>query len=82
MNFFAAFVEILCQVLTIAIFIRAIISWFPVEPGNRLIAILYQITEPILEPIRKIIPRIGMMDISPLVAIITLQIIAMLFGLL
>ncbi|MFP3975381.1 MAG: YggT family protein [Chloroflexota bacterium] len=82
MNFFVAFVEILCQILTVAIFLRAIISWFPVDPGSRFVAILYQVTEPILSPLRSIIPRIGMMDISPLVAIIVLQVIAGLIGIL
>lgn len=76
MNFVIRFIEILCQVFTIAIFIRAIISWFPVNPSSRFVAILYQITEPILGPLRRIVPRIGMVDITPLVAIIILQVIA------
>lgn len=82
MSFVASFVYILCQILTVAIFLRAIISWFPVDPGSRFVATLYQITEPILGPLRSIIPRIGMIDISPLVAIIALQVIAGLVGLL
>ena len=36
---------------------------------------LHEVTEPILAPLRNVIPRIGMIDISPLVAIILLQII-------
>jgi len=74
------FVDILCQVLTIAIFARAIVSWFPMTPGNRLVALLYQLTEPILAPLRRIIPRVGLIDITPMVAIILLQIIARLVG--
>ena len=76
MSFLATFIRILCEVLTIAIFARAIISWFPVNPGNRLVALLYQVTEPILDPLRRIVPRVGMMDITPVVAIVLLQIIA------
>jgi len=76
MSFISTFIRILCEVLTIAIFARAIISWFPVNPGNRLVALLYQITEPILDPLRRIIPRVGMMDITPMIAIILLQVIA------
>lgn len=38
--------------------------------------VLYDITEPILEPLRRVIPRLGMLDFSPLVAIILLNIIA------
>ena len=74
------FIDILCQVLTIAIFARAIVSWFPTNPSNRLVAILYQLTEPILAPLRRIIPRVGLIDITPMIAIILLQIIARLVG--
>jgi YggT family protein len=38
--------------------------------------VLDQITEPILSPLRRIVPRIGMIDITPLVAIILLQVLA------
>lgn len=37
--------------------------------------ILYEITEPILDPLRRVIPRLGMIDITPLVAIILIQVI-------
>ena len=37
--------------------------------------LLYEVTEPILAPMRNVIPRIGMIDITPLVAIILIQII-------
>lgn len=63
------------QVLTALIFFRAILSWFPIDPHNPLVTLLYEITEPILAPLRNIIPRIGMMDITPLAAIILIQII-------
>jgi YggT family protein len=39
------------------------------------VTLLYEITEPILAPLRNVIPRIGMMDITPLAAIILIQII-------
>jgi len=47
-----------------------------------LTAILFRITEPILSPLRRIIPRFGVLDFSPLVAIILLQLIANLLPLL
>ncbi len=81
MDFITTFVVILCQVLTIAIFVRAILSWFPnVSNENPLVATVYHITEPILGPLRSVIPLVGMIDITPLVAIITLQIIANIFS--
>jgi YggT family protein len=70
------FLELLCEVLTLLILVRVIVSW--VSPGqtNTLTNILYQVTEPILGPLRRIIPRVGMLDFSPLVAVILLQVIA------
>jgi YggT family protein len=45
------------------------------DPRNPLIEMLDQITEPILSPLRRIVPRMGMIDITPLVAIILLQVL-------
>ena len=64
--------------LTLAIFVRAILSWFPIDPGNPLVAFLHEVTEPILAPLRQVLPRIGFLDLSPLVAIILLQVVAQL----
>jgi len=69
------FIRLLCEVLTFAIFIRVILSWFLTRP-NTLTIILDKITDPILAPLRRIIPRAGMFDFTPLVAIILLQLIA------
>lgn len=52
---------------------RAILSWFVRDPHNPLVELLDQVTEPILAPLRRVVPRIGMIDITPLVAIILLQ---------
>ena len=71
-------INLLFQILTIAIVARALLSWFPIRPGNPfylLAVILHQITEPLLGPLRRIIPMIGMFDISPIVALILLQVV-------
>jgi len=47
-----------------------------VDPRNPFVAFLHEITEPILAPIRQFMPRLGMIDLSPLVAIIVLNLIA------
>jgi YggT family protein len=75
MEFLFNLIRYLCQVLTLAIFARAIISWFSPSPTNRLAIILYQLTEPFLAPLRRIIPRVGMFDFTPVVAIILLQLL-------
>ena len=61
--------------LTAAIFIRVLLSWFPIDPRNPLVTLLYDITEPILEPLRRVVPRMGMFDLSPLVALLLIQVL-------
>jgi YggT family protein len=70
------FISVLCEVLVFTIIIRVLLSWVFPNPYNPFVRILYEITEPILAPLRRIIPRIGMLDITPFIAIIILQAIA------
>ena len=74
--FLISFLRLLIEILTFAIIARALLSWFPIRPGNPVMLFLYSITEPILAPIRQIIPSLGAIDISPLIAILLLQLIA------
>ena len=74
MAFLFYFIRLLCEVLTLVIVVRVILSWFSPRP-NTVSIILDKITEPILAPLRRIIPRAGMFDFTPLVAIILLQLI-------
>jgi YggT family protein len=77
MGVFLYLVRLFCELLAFAIFLRAILSWFPVSPRNPFVLFLHQITEPFLIPLRRIIPRVGMVDITPAIAIIILLVIAM-----
>jgi len=64
-------------VLSILIFLRAIISWIPgiVDPRGPIAEFLITVTEPILAPIRALMPRM-MFDFSPMLAILLLNVIA------
>lgn len=64
-------------VLTIAIIARALITWVPnlIDPRGAIAEFLFTVTEPILAPIRSVIPRMGMFDLTPMIAIILLQVI-------
>lgn len=55
-------------VLRVALLIRVISSWVRVSPYSRWIRWTFVLTEPMLRPLRRIIPTIGMIDITPLVA--------------
>ncbi len=67
--------QILMTFLTIlefAIIGRALMSWFDRGMTNPISQILVQITEPIIAPIRRIVPAAGMLDLSPMVAILVI----------
>jgi YggT family protein len=63
-----------------AILLRVILSWvalaFSIDARNPLVGALHEITEPILAPLRSVLPSFGMMDFSPFVAMILLEFIA------
>ena len=61
--------------LNLAILGRIVMSWVAPNSDGPIARILYDVTEPILGPIRRIIPRIGMLDISPLVAFMVMQLV-------
>jgi len=70
----------LTQLYTLLIFVRVIITWIPnIDPYHPMVQMLFQLTDPVLEPVRRIIPPLGMMDISPIVVIIALRILSGLF---
>jgi YggT family protein len=75
-GFLLRFVDVLFFVLNMAIILRALLSWFNLPPSNRLVVMLYDITEPVLAPLRRVVPRIGMIDITPIVAILLLEFIS------
>lgn len=76
MGFVVTFLDLLFTILGFAIIARALLSWIQIDPYNPIIQVLFQITEPILAPLRRFIPPIGgMMDITPIVALIILQIL-------
>lgn len=74
----AELVDLTFNIFIFAILIQAILSW--VNPGsyNPVSSILYSLTEPVLRPVRSFIPPISGLDLSPLVAIIGLQVLKML----
>lgn len=73
MDIVADIIYILTRVLMIAIIARAAMSWFSPRPDNPIVSFVHEVTEPILAPLRRIIPLIGMFDITPIVAIILLE---------
>ncbi len=73
--------ELLCfllQLYLLAIIVRMVLSWFPMSPGGagaQLAGVLRTITDPLLLPLRKVIPPLGGLDLSPLILLIGLQVV-------
>ena len=61
-------------VLMFAIIIRALLSWFPNAQGSEFARLLHQVTEPLLDPVRRIMPRTGFIDLSAMVVIVLLYV--------
>jgi YggT family protein len=59
--------------LTLAIFGRVLMSWISPKGNDPVTPLLYQVTEPILAPIRRVLPQMGMLDLAPMVAILVLN---------
>ena len=73
----AVVIDVVFQVLWWAILIRVLLSWLPmanirIDPYNPAVRLLYTVTDPILEPLRRF-TTIGMIDLSPLVALLLLD---------
>ena len=73
--FLEAFINVVAQALVLAIFVRVIMSWVPVRLPLGLNDLVWNVTEPVLAPIRRYMPMAGGMDFSPFIALLLIQII-------
>jgi YggT family protein len=71
LNAIAYVVNITLTLLYWLILIRALISWVSPDPFNPVVQFLHRVTEPILEPIRRVLPNMPI-DLSPLVAVLAI----------
>lgn len=68
----AQFTQTFLTILTWAIVARALLSFLPIDQGSTIYQVLFRITEPVIDPIRRVLPSTGMLDMSPLAAILVL----------
>ncbi|MDP7674099.1 MAG: YggT family protein [Dehalococcoidia bacterium] len=71
-NELLAYIGWLLRIYGYLIVARALTSWFPDARRHPIVQLLYQITDPIMVPASRFIPRIGMIDISPMIVILIL----------
>ena len=67
------FISLALNIFIFAIIIQAILSWINPDPYNPVTGVLFSITRPVLEPVRRLIKPIGGLDLSPLFALIALM---------
>jgi len=75
MNFLRIFISLLFNLYSLLILARVLLSWVNLSPYHPVVTFIHEATEPVLRPLRNIIPPIGMLDISPIAALILLQIL-------
>jgi YggT family protein len=68
-------INFLSQAVTLLMLAYAVLSWVA-KPWNKIRIFVERISEPLLAPIRRVVPLVGMVDISPLVLILLVQLLA------
>jgi YggT family protein len=61
-------VQLLFDLYVIVLLARVLLSWVQIDPRNPIVTLINQLTEPLLAPIRRLLPQTGQMDFSPMVA--------------
>lgn len=57
------------RLLIVAIVARSLLTWVPISRTNPFVLIVHQITDPLIQPVRRFMPRTGMIDLSPMIVI-------------
>jgi YggT family protein len=69
------FLANLIDLYSLVVLVAVILSWVPLNPRNPLVTITRALTEPVLAPIRNVLPPMAGLDLSPMVLLIALQLL-------
>ena len=75
LGLFVVLVRLTFGILRLAVIIVVVVSWLPISPFSPWVRWAFALSEPILRPLREIVPRLGMFDITPIVAYILLGVL-------
>ena len=75
-SIFVEFIALFVRVFYVLLLVRVVLSWLT-SPTNRLYGWVVNATEPLLAPIRRVVPQSAGIDLSPLVAVVLLQVVQM-----
>ena len=79
-DFILSCISYFCRILALLVFVRALISWFRPDSYSWPMVMLYDLTDPILTPLRRIMPSFGGLDLTPLLAILILYFLPSIFS--
>jgi YggT family protein len=76
----SSLVLLVLDLYTFVVFVAVVLSWLRLSPDNPVVRVVTTVTEPVLAPIRKLLPDLGGFDFSPLILLVILQVLKRLFG--
>jgi YggT family protein len=66
----------LLQIFQLILLARVLLSWFPtIDRSNQIVQLIYQITEPVLQPVRQMLPQTSGIDFSPLIVFLVISVL-------
>lgn len=68
-------IVVAANLISLLILARVLLSWVQVDRYHPVVKFLYDVTEPILAPVRNLMPQVGMMDFSPIIVFFLIQVI-------
>lgn len=71
----AAFISLFIQIYSLVILARVLMSWVNVDPYSPLARAIFDLTEPVLAPVRNMLPQSAGLDFSPIIVMVLLQIL-------
>lgn len=75
MDAFAAIFQIFLELYSLIILARVLMSWINIDPYSPVARVIYDLTEPLLAPVRNMMPAAGGLDFSPIIVLILLQVV-------
>lgn len=76
MNIVLTLIFLVLQIFQLILLARVLLSWFPnIDRSNPLVQLAFTITEPVLAPIRSLLPQTGMIDFSPLIVFLIISVL-------
>ncbi|HTQ06442.1 MAG TPA: YggT family protein [Polyangiaceae bacterium] len=75
-----ALVFFLLDLYSFVVFVSVALSWLRLSPDNPVVRVTSAVTEPVLAPLRRVIPPVGGFDITPVILLLAIQLVRRLLG--